>query len=119
VPFVSPVTVVEVAGGLPLTVVVGCATDPTNGVTVYEVIALPFDAGAVHDTVAWPLPGVAVTLVGAPGAAAGVTALDAADAGPFPIAFVAVTVNVYAVPFVSPVTRTLVAGGLPATVVTG
>ena len=42
--------------------------------------------------------------MGAPGAVAGVTLLDAAEAGPVPMAFVAVTVNVYAVPFVSPVT---------------
>jgi hypothetical protein len=31
---VNPVTVAVVAGGLPLTVVAGCAVDPTNGVTV-------------------------------------------------------------------------------------
>jgi hypothetical protein len=35
---------------------------------------------------------------------AGVTLLDAADAGPVPIALVAVTVKVYVVPFVKPVT---------------
>ena len=34
----------------------------------------------------------------------GVTLFDAADAGPVPEAFVAVTVNVYAVPLVNPVT---------------
>ena len=33
----------------------------------------------------------------------GVTALDAAEAGPAPIAFVAVTVKAYEVPLVSPV----------------
>jgi hypothetical protein len=47
----------------------------------------------------------------------GVTALDAADAGPVPIALVAVTLNVYAVPLVSPVTVAVVAGGEPLTVV--
>jgi hypothetical protein len=46
----------------------------------------------------------------------GVTALDGADGEPVPIAFVAVTVNVYAVPLVSPPTVVLVAGGLPDTV---
>jgi hypothetical protein len=120
VPFVSPVTAVVVAGGLPVTVVTGWAVVPMYGVTVYDVIGLPpLEAGAVHDTVACPAPAVAVTPVGAPGAAAGVTALDAADAGPVPAEFVAVTVNVYAVPFVSPVTLAVVAGGLPVTVVVG
>ena len=45
-------------------------------------------------TVAWPLPAVAVTSVGEPGADAGVTWLDGKDAGPVPISLVAVTVNV-------------------------
>ena len=51
--------------------------------------------------------------------AAGVTAADAAEAGPVPTALVAVTVKVYAVPLVSPVTVVLVAGGVPETVLTG
>ena len=69
----------------------------------------PSDAGAVQVTVADPEPPVATTLVGAPGTAGpGVTELDGADAGPVPIAFVAVTVKVYAVPLVSPVTVVLV-----------
>jgi len=42
--------------------------------------------------------------VGAPGTVAGVTLFDAADAALVPTAFVAVTVKVYAVPLVSPVT---------------
>ena len=46
---------------------------------------------------------MAETPVGTPGTAAGVTELDAADGDPVPIEFVAVTVNVYAVPFVKPV----------------
>ena len=46
----------------------------------------------------------------------GVTALEGADGEPVPIAFVAVTVNVYAVPLVSPPTVVLVAGGFPDTV---
>ena len=52
------------------------------------------DAGAVQVTVAWALPAVADTLVGTPGGAAGVTLLDAADAGPLPAQLAAVTVNV-------------------------
>src|SRR3954447_7536775 len=49
----------------------------------------------------------------------GVTAFDAADAGPAPTAFVAVTVKVYVVALVRPGTITLVAGGVPVTVVAG
>ena len=56
----------------------------------------PLLDGAVQLTVADPLPAVAVTPVGAPGAvgALGVTALDGAEAGPVPMALVAVTVKV-------------------------
>ena len=49
-------------------VVAGCATDPTYGVTVYEVIDDPPFDGADHDTVADPFPATADTPVGAPGA---------------------------------------------------
>jgi len=63
--------------------------------TVYEVMAEPpFDAGGVNATVACPMPGVALLIVGAPGTVAGVTLLEGADASPVPTAFVAVTVNV-------------------------
>jgi hypothetical protein len=68
---------------------------PGVEVTVYPVIALPpLSAGAVQLTPAEAFPAVAVTLVGAPGTAIGVTLLDAAEAGPSPAAFVATTVNV-------------------------
>lgn len=50
------------------------------------------------------MPGVPDTPVGAPGTVAGVTAFEAVDAGPEPLMFLAVTVKVYAVPLVSPVT---------------
>jgi hypothetical protein len=83
------------------------------------VIALPPFDGAVQDTTAWASPAAAVTPVGAAGAVApaGVTAEEAAEAGPVPTALVADTVNVYAVPLVRPVTVAVVAGGLPLTVV--
>ena len=69
------------------------------------MIALPpLLAGAVKVTLAWALPPVAVPIVGAPGTVAGVTLFDAAEAAPVPTAFVAVTVKVYAVPLVRPVT---------------
>ena len=85
----------------PLTVAVKAPLDhvavapPGVAVTVYPVIAeSPSDAGAFHVTVACVSPAVAVTLVGAPGVVAGVTAMDAEEAGLLPLAFVAVTVNV-------------------------
>ena len=56
-------------------------------------------------------------MVGAPGAVAGatgVTAFDAADDPDVPTAFVAVTVNVYDVPFTNPDTVTDVAPAVVA-----
>ena len=55
------------------------------------------------------LPAVAVTAVGAPGTVNGVTAALADDAREEPAALVAVTVNVYAVPLIRPVTVAVVA----------
>jgi hypothetical protein len=96
---VRPVTVADVA---PAVVTVA---PPGEAVTVYPVIAEPpLLAGAVHDTPAWALPAVPPTPVGAPGTVRGVTAALAADAAEVPAALVAVTVNVYAVPLVRPVT---------------
>jgi len=54
------------------------------------------------------LPAMAVTAVGAPGTVLGVTVALAVDATEDPAALVAVTVNLYAVPLVRPVTVTLV-----------
>ncbi len=72
------------------------------------MIADPLFAGAVHDTTADPFPGTAVTPVGATGAPT-VTAPDATDCGPVPLAFLAATVNVYVVALVNPVTVWVVA----------
>jgi hypothetical protein len=78
---------------------------PILDVTVYEIIGEPpFDTGAVNEIVASPLPLVAVPIVGASGTVAGVTELLVLDEILVPNAFVAVTVNVYVVPFVKPVT---------------
>jgi hypothetical protein len=67
---------------------------------------VPVYPGAVQETVS--VVGAvltAVTAVGAPGTlSAGVTGEEEAEAGPVPSALVAVTVKVYAVPLVSPVT---------------
>jgi len=46
---------------------------------------------------------VAETFVGASGTVRGVTAFESLDGAPAPIAFLATTRNVYAVPFVKPV----------------
>ena len=64
----------------------------------------PLLAGAMKLTEAEAFSTTATTLVGAPGTVAGVTALDGLLAGPVPTLLVAVTVKVYVVPFVSPVT---------------
>ena len=55
------------------------------------------------------LPAVPATPVGAPGTVRGVTSDDAVENAPLPASFKALTWNVYAVPFVRPVTVTDVA----------
>jgi hypothetical protein len=96
VPFVSPVTVIGLAEP-------DAVAPPGEAVTVYELIAEPLVEGAVKLTVACRSPPLAETPVGVPGTwGAGVTALDAAEAEPVPALLVAVTVKVYAVPFVKP-----------------
>ncbi len=53
--------------------------------------------------VAWPLPAIAVPIVGALGTVAGTTELLVPEEVLVPTAFVAVTVKVYVVPLVRPV----------------
>jgi hypothetical protein len=104
VPLTRPVTVADVAP------VVFAGATPGAAVTVYPVIAEPpLLAGAVHDTTAWMFPGVAVTPVGAPGTALGMTAALATETEDVPAALFAVTVNVYAVPLDRPATVAVVA----------
>ena len=79
---------------------------------VYEVIAAPFDAGAVHETVTFPVPERTVNPVGALGTPAGVKESDSADSLESPTPLVVVAVNVYEDPFVSPETLHEVAGGV-------
>ena len=67
-------------------------------------MAEPLAEGAVQETVAVAFPAVADTPVGMPGEPFGITELDAAEATLVPLALVAVTVKVYAVPLVRPVT---------------
>jgi hypothetical protein len=79
------------------------------------VIGTPFGVGAVQETVAWPLPATAVTPVGTPGTPIS-TAFEGADSGVLTwvmgvvgILTNAITLKVYVVPFVSPVTVCVVA----------
>ena len=68
------------------------------------IAAPPVEPGAVQETTDWPFAfDVALTDVGAPGTVEGVAEAEAVEAEPVPDAFVAVTVNVYAVPLVRPV----------------
>ena len=98
VPFVSPVIV---NGDEPPVAV----KPPVLEETVYIVIGeLPSLAGALKVMVAWPLPAVAVPIVGAPGTVAGTIELLGLEAMLVPTLLVAVTVNVYVVPLVNPVT---------------
>ena len=68
------------------------------------IAELPSLTGGVNVIVAWPLPAVAVPIVGAPGTVAGEIELLGLDATLVPTLLVAVTVNVYALPLASPVT---------------
>ena len=66
---------------------------PGDAVTTKSRMESPGDTlGADHETVAAPSPGVAKAK--AADAAVGVTAADRVDAGPFPAALCAKTVNV-------------------------
>src|SRR2546430_7161894 len=87
----------------PVNVVVGTP----GALMVYPRIGeLPTDDGGLKWMLTASSPVLTETLVGRPGvtgvAAAGVTAPDGSEAGPVPSALLAVTVNVYAVPLVSP-----------------
>ena len=82
---------------------------PADPVPVGVIVIVPVKVlfGVIEKfvEVALILPDVGPVKVNVVAAAAvGVTEFDATDAVDVPIAFVAVTVNVYAVPFVSPVT---------------
>jgi len=65
------------------------------------VIVVPPSNGATNDTVICAFPRLTVGCAGADGTVLGMTTADAGDAGPEPFAFVAETVHVYDLPFVS------------------
>jgi hypothetical protein len=77
---------------------------PGLAVTVYDTSGEPFAELAAQETVTWVSPRTPVTDDGAVGTPAGVTPLEAADDAEVPAALVAVTVKVYDVPLVKPVT---------------
>jgi hypothetical protein len=69
------------------------------------IVAPPSETGAVNPTVAVVDPvAEAVPIVGAPGVVRGVTEAETVEVAPVPAALVALTRNVYDVPFVKPVT---------------
>ncbi len=78
---------------------------PGVEVTVYDTAAPPSETAPVHDTVTERSSTERITTsVAGEGIVDGTTAADAVEAAPVPDAFVAVTLNVYEVPFVRPVT---------------
>ena len=103
VPFVRPVMV---NGD-----VVPEIVEPSLAVTVYPVTDdPPLLVGAVNETVTCASPLATVTPVGALGTVDGVAADEAVDWADVPIPLVAVTLNVYGVPFVNPVTTQVSVG---------
>jgi hypothetical protein len=69
-------------------------------------VAPPFEVGAVQETTDCPFTfDVARTVVGAPGTVDGTAAAEAAEATDAPLTLLAVTVNVYDLPFVRPLTK--------------
>jgi hypothetical protein len=70
----------------------------------YVVIALPPSNGVGNDTVSCALPAMTAGCAGAEGTVLGVTWADSGEDGLWPSAFVAVTVQVYELPFDKPTT---------------
>ena len=111
-----PVTLVDVAAGLPVTLRPAQPAHAGVGVSVYPVIDAPLSAGAAQASDTDPSSfATAVGAVGGFGAVAGTTALDAEDGELVPAEFVAVTANVYEVPVARPVTLVAAEAGLPVT----
>ena len=109
-PVVKPETVIALLHVAEVNVPVMAV--PTAVAVYVVIVAPPLEPGAVQATVTdVALAIVAVPIVGAPGTAnTGVTEADAVDALDVPAEFVAVVLNVYAVPFVKPVTIHELAG---------
>ena len=74
----------------------------------------PLLTGALHVKDTDALPAVPATLVGASGTVRGTTAAETVDVAPVPAVFVALTRNVYDVPFAKPVTVALVVVDVPS-----
>src|SRR5438093_1420041 len=90
----SGVMPVVAADSVPLPTALPVAP-PGEAVTRYPVTALPpSEAGAVQVKPTWPLPGVPMSAVGAPGRVRGTMPVVDADSGLLPSMLVAWTVNV-------------------------
>ena len=74
----------------------------------------PLSVGAVQVNATCVLPAVPAIAVGAPGGDTGVTDDEAFDTAPVPATLEALTRNVYAVPFVKPVTVALADVDVPS-----
>ena len=80
---------------------------------MYPVIVdPPLFVGAVNVITTLPFPAAAVTFVGAFGTVEGVKEDDEVEAADVPMPFIATTLNVYAVPFVNPLTTQLFVGAV-------
>jgi hypothetical protein len=101
-PALSPVTVI----GLVVPDVFIVVPPPTGVAETIYVIPLPPDDEGAKETVTCPLPDVIVRppAPGGAGGATGMTPAEKADGGLVPAELVAVTENIYAIPFVNPVT---------------
>jgi hypothetical protein len=73
-------------------------------VAEYPVIGLPPSNGATNETVSCALPATTVGCAGGSGTRLGMTTAEAGETALVPFAFVAVIVQVYDFPFVSPET---------------
>ena len=108
-PFVKPVTVADLAFiEAPVTSTDVPDISPKYGIIVYFVIEVaPIVLGAFHVTVADAFPATAVIPVGAEGGvtgATGITTFDETEGTLVSCEFSTVTLNVYAIPFVKPIT---------------
>ena len=92
------------------------AQTPTSTMMRFPAVTA-FPGVAASVVTLTPCALTACTKAGGGGAVDGVTGLEAVEAGPVPSALVALTVNVYVVQLVSPVTVVVVAGGLPVSTI--
>ena len=76
------------------------------------IVDPPLFVGAVNVMTTLPLPAAVVTFVGAFGTVDGVKEDDDVEAADVPMPFMATTLNVYEVPFITPFTAQLLVGAV-------